>query len=119
MNGSYSAFPSGMAGVALLLLRISTGLVLAVGCETVISLSAASRYALYSLAAVIVVGVLARPAAIIAAVIIALAADTTSDTPCLALGFHALVAIALAMMGAGAYSIDARWFGRRVIHLGD
>jgi len=119
MNGAYSAFPSGMAGAALLLLRISTGLVLVIGCDAAISLPTLPRYALYLLAAAIAAGVFTQPAAIIAAVIIALTAGTTSDAPSIALGLHALVAIALAMLGAGAFSIDARLFGRRVIHLGD
>ena len=66
----------------------------------------------------LLLGIFTRTVAALTAVaIVALAARIGAPAgPFVAL--HSLSAIALAAMGAGAYSIDARGFGRRVV-LGD
>jgi len=43
----------------------------------------------------------------------------TGGTPGAFLVLHGIDALALALLGAGAYSVDARLFGRRVIRLDD
>ena len=73
---------------------------------------------MFVLAAALGAGLFTRSAAILAAPIIAVGFGVLDNVQCFALALFSLVAIALALSGAGAYSIDAILFGRRVIDLG-
>lgn len=118
MNGTFSAFPRGSGGLALLLLRLSTGLVLVAENDAMHPSSVAARLGMFVLAAALGVGLFTRSAAILAAPIIAVGFGLLNNVPCFALALYGLVAIALALSGAGAYSIDSILFGRRIIELG-
>ncbi len=118
MNGTFSAFPRGSNGLALLLLRLSTGLVLTADGDALHLSLTAPRLGTFALAAVLGAGVFTRLAAILATLMFAVGLGMSEHVQCLALASHGLVSIALALMGAGAYSIDAILFGRRVIELG-
>ncbi len=60
-------------------------------------------------------GFCTRVAAVICTVLAAAAFIRSGGTLSWLMGLQALNAAALAILGAGAYSIDARLFGRRVI----
>jgi hypothetical protein len=68
-------------------------------------------------ATLLVAGVLTPVAATAFAIGAAAAGVETGGLLGSVVALHALIGIALAMLGAGAYSIDARVFGRRVISL--
>lgn len=105
-------FPSGLAGVALLLLRLTVA-VIPVAVSRVPSVPLWMAVALILIAASVVLGLLTRFAAlscvVLSVVMIALDGDA------LDLALHGVDALALALIGAGAYSLDAHLFGRRVI----
>jgi uncharacterized membrane protein YphA (DoxX/SURF4 family) len=114
------SYPDGIAGAALLLRRLSCALLAFPSLARLWPASAAWLMAIPSAAIVLalVTGFGTRPAA--AVLVLALIADVPSadgETALLLLSSAGAVG-ALALMGAGAYSIDARRFGRRVIHLG-
>lgn len=104
--------------MALLLLRLSTAMVLIAEAEALYPSSEAPRFGMFVLAAALGAGFFTRSAAILAAPIISVAFGMSGHVQCLALASHGLVSIGLALMGAGAYSIDAILFGRRVVELG-
>ncbi len=115
MTKSFLVFPSGWAGAALLLLRGALAAALAAG--TQLTDVAALQVAVAVVAVALLAGFCTRILAGIAAVIgFALAAHLAGP-----LGFsaamHSLCAIAVSVLGAGGYSIDARLFGRKIIDL--
>lgn len=96
MQRLFSSFPDGPPGAGLLILRITVaaGMLLQTG----------SAMALF-VAAPLVAGFMTPAVAAVAAVIALL-----YDAP-----FVAATALALALLGPGAFSVDARLFGRREI----
>ncbi len=64
-------------------------------------------------------GLAVRLAAFLSALVIVLAATRSGGALTAILGVQALQTATLTLLGAGAYSIDARLFGRRVIQLND
>jgi hypothetical protein len=110
----FSIFPSGPRGVALLLLRVSAASLIAV-CLSRVPLSAWVVSGLLVVALALLVGLYTRVAAAICAILALAAVSRNGGTLSWLLGLQALSAAALAILGAGAYSIDARLFGRRVI----
>jgi len=117
VNKLFSVFPAGPPGVALLLLRMSSA---GLSLGALIYFAQRPDWSIFAcivLAAALIFGAFTRVAAtvcIIAAVFASLSLDG-------ALGFvvalQGLNAAALALLGAGAYSIDAHMFGRFVITL--
>lgn len=110
-------FPAGMPGVALLMLRVSTGATLLINTAGD-PLAVGSQWlfaALLALAASLVFGLL-TPLVALACGALELMGVLGSDNRSAALiGLSAFNALALALLGPGAYSIDARLFGRRVM----
>jgi uncharacterized membrane protein YphA (DoxX/SURF4 family) len=110
-------FPAGAPGAALLLLRLSAASLVFVASSQFNTLPTWMIVGFVMLAAALVLGFFTRVAAGISAVLAASIFVALGGT----LGFvtllHAFNAIALAILGPGAYSIDARRFGRRVIKL--
>ena len=113
MRGFSSSFPRGGAGAGLLILRVAVGLQLMMenGC------GGATPWWLVLLALALVlalaVGVL-TPVAALCSVGFDAACLLHADWPHAAmLTIGAMTAIALVLLGAGAYSLDARLFGRR------
>lgn len=113
----FSIFPGGPRGAALLLLRISAASLMALGAATPGDPPAWSRAGMLVVAAALLAGICTRLAAGICAILAAAAFIRTGGTLSWLTGLQALNAAALAILGGGAYSIDARLFGRRVIDL--
>ncbi len=113
-------FPPGLPGLALLLLRASVAIALLLtdfGHRNAVSSWVHAAAILISLA--ISMGYLtpiAACAALVCHALIWFAAGAALDAAGLALIF-ALDALALAMLGPGAYSLDSRRFGRRLVVL--
>jgi hypothetical protein len=113
-------YPDGAAGLALLLMRLSLALA---ACPSVASLWRAptpwwlTTFSTAAFALALVLGFGTRLAALLlAAGLTANALTATGDLRLLLMG-SAGSAAALLLMGPGAYSVDARRFGRRVIRL--
>lgn len=121
MSNYVCRYPDGIAGVALLLIRVGYALV-AFG--VVAALPGASRAgtALYLAAALValclLLGFATRGAALILGIAIVLAlVVSSSPMQQLILAGHVGSCMLIVLIGAGAFSIDARRHGRRVIHL--
>ncbi len=110
-------FPSGLLGVALLLARLAAACVLALAFHDV----GFGWFALplIVLAGGLAVGVLTRVLATVCAGLVVFAAIRADGVLAGVLALNAVHVIGLALTGGGAYSLDARWFGRRVIRLDD
>jgi hypothetical protein len=111
------AYPGGVAAPALLMLRLQAGL-LAV--TEAIALGLCSGWPLVPLVLVmlaLLIGLFTRAtAALVTAGGIGLAVAQCGATG-LAMFTGSLACAALALLGAGAWSLDARMFGRRMILL--
>lgn len=115
----FYAFLGGAPGTGLLLLRLGTAFLVPF---TIISSRSPPLWldiAVGLLAISLAAGFAVRVAASLAALAMLLAASQSSGGLAAILIVQALQATALALLGAGAYSIDARLFGRRVIQLKD
>ena len=112
-------FPAGRPGIALLLMRLSLSLVLTQSVVVRMSVLAPSWTQLlpYSLAAAVTLGI-ATPLVSGLSVVIQIVTCVLINRPyewiqaCTILN-----AIALVLLGPGAYSLDSRLFGRRRIDL--
>jgi uncharacterized membrane protein YphA (DoxX/SURF4 family) len=127
----FSAFPGGWPGVGLLLLRAAVGIAAAsqgvhyiVDGEPAFATWAAGAAAI-ACGALLVVGFLTSGAGaivVLGCMLMALASPPPFNTQTapdrLAIAFLAVVAAAIVPLGPGAFSFDARLFGRReiVIH---
>lgn len=116
MKHIFFAFPNGLAGVALLLLRASIVLSLFLYPPIPFSQTWLSPF-LHILAITIGVGVYTRTAAMLCALGFALLVWPMQWIPPQPYLIHALDAGALALIGPGAFSVDALVFGRRTMHL--
>lgn len=106
-----------MAGLALLILRIAVAAPLATSLSNV---GPAWFYpAVIILVAALLGGLFARVAAAISAAVIGALSIGAGLPTGAAVALHSLSAVALAMLGPGAYSLDALLFGRRVIKLSE
>lgn len=119
MQKLFSMFPSGAPGLALLLLRLFVGALLVCDAMTAVSLrNEVLVYVLVVCAMALLVGFITPIAAVLTALIgtIGLNADSMQ------IALHSLapivIAVALAFLGPGAYSVDARLFGRRLLEFG-
>jgi hypothetical protein len=113
MRGFSSSFPRGGAGAGLLILRVAVGLQLMMerGCG-----GATPWWLLVlelALAAALVLGALTPVAALLSTGFYAACLLHAGWAHAAALMVAAMTAIALVLLGAGAYSVDARLFGRR------
>lgn len=111
-------FPAGVPGIALILLRLSviTSLWLP-PCNRPAMSSALLLAALMAISSLLLLG-LATPVAATITMLILLIEPWSSD-PHVPLGLgtimHAVTALSLVLIGPGAFSFDARLFGRRVL----
>lgn len=119
MTYSLPGHPAGAAGAALLLLRFAAALMIVSACHH------ASQSALHPLVVIaaglvmllFLLGLGTRAVALVCAVIALGAGAMLSDWRSAVIAVQGLNLIAIALLGAGAYSIDAYLFGRRVIKL--
>jgi hypothetical protein len=112
-------FPGGLIGVALLLGRLAAAAVLAFALRGVVRETAWAVLPVVLLAIGLATGLLTRFAAAACAVLVLVAAARADGTLSAVLALNALQVVGLVLTGGGAYSLDARLFGRRVIRLED
>jgi uncharacterized membrane protein YphA (DoxX/SURF4 family) len=122
MQRLFTMFPAGAPGVALALLRLSV-----MGClwqRFLAQVPAGSAWGLLSpgiISIFLLIGMATPVAALIAAGIELMSvfypprigSFVFADT--LTVGIHASEALSLALIGPGAFSVDARLFGRRIL----
>ena len=113
----FYAFLGGAPGTGLLLLRLCTAVLLPLAVFVDLSPPLWLDIAVVLVAFSLAVGFAVRVAASLAALAILFAATQTSGALEAVLILQAPQAVALALLGAGAYSVDARLFGRRVIRV--
>ena len=115
----FSIYPAGRAGIALLLMRISLALVLTQTASREMSAVAAWASLLpWLLAAGALCGAATTPVAGVGAIVLIVLA-TAADGPLEPSHACAVLnAVALVLLGPGAYSLDARLFGRRRVDAG-
>ncbi len=115
MQRLFSMFPAGLPGIALVFLRLSVALALLLGIQPQWPMSGWLYLAAAPLLVSLWAGWLTPLTAVLAlslhGVIWALAAIPASGVALPT----TLDCLALALLGPGAYSVDARCFGRRVI----
>jgi len=117
MQQLFSTFPAGAPGAALFVLRSALALLLMIATRYFDFLPFWCVLPLFVLGAALALGFLTQIAAVACAGLIVVGAIKIGGTLGLVVGLHGLPALALVLLGAGAYSIDARLFGRRVIVL--
>jgi hypothetical protein len=119
MQKLFSMFPNGAPGLGLLLLRLFVGAVLV--CDSMAAASALNVVLICVLVACALAVVLGCVTPI-AAGLAALMETIGLNAHFIPAGLHSfapvVIAIAVALLGPGAYSIDARLFGRRLMEFG-
>jgi putative oxidoreductase len=115
-----SRYPDGAAGIALVLLRMACAwiAILVIACLPFPHVSPnASIVAAAVFALALVLGFGTRVVAFVLAAAVLATAFMTGGNVALTMIARACVCAALGLLGPGAYSIDAKVFGRRVIRL--
>lgn len=112
-------FPGGLIGAALVLGRLAAAAVLALALRGVVREAAWAAAPIILLAVGLTTGLLTRFAAAACAALVLVAAVRAGGTLSVVLALNALQVAGLVLAGGGAYSLDARLFGRRVIRLED
>jgi hypothetical protein len=117
MQRLFGTFPNRGAGVALVILRLAVAVALVPGARLCPGPGAEVLLALSRIAAVLIVVGWFTPLAAGSAVVVSLSTFWLCREPAVnALMMAILVAIGL--LGAGAYSVDARLYGRRRLVVG-
>lgn len=110
----FSIFPGGPRGAALFLLRFSAAALIGLGLQR-LQLPAWAVTGLSAVVGALLAGLCTRLAAAICAILALATYTRIGGALGTLIGLQAVNAMALAVLGAGAYSVDARLFGRRVI----
>jgi len=112
----FSTFPNSWPGLGLLILRFAAGLSLAAVAQDDLANTAGllARYAVGGVAVLIWIG-LWTPLAAVAAAAIQIIVITFGHRFNVSLAAFAAVSLSLAMLGPGAWSFDARLYGRKRI----
>jgi hypothetical protein len=119
MQKLFPMFPNGAPGLALLLLRLFVGAVLVSDAMRVVSaLNVVLAWVLVACAVAVVVGSMTPIAAVLAALIETIGLNAQFIQITLHAFAPMVIGVALALTGPGAYSLDARVFGRRLIEFG-
>ena len=111
----FIVFPTGPAGVALLLIRFS--LVVALGGAIAWVDVEGAKIVAVIISGAILAGFRTRMAAAAAALFAAIVCVRVGGPLGLSAAIHGVCAVALSILGAGGYSVDAHLFGRKVIDL--
>jgi hypothetical protein len=117
MESFVPSYPAGTAGLGLLLLRLSAALLLGSIMADLNRLAPWIAVPLDLIIVAITLGSGTRIAASLCAVLAPILLLQEAGAPRLLIATHALDVAALALLGPGAFSIDARLFGRRTIGL--
>jgi uncharacterized membrane protein YphA (DoxX/SURF4 family) len=104
----FTAYPGGLPGAGLLLLRVSVG--------SIVALNAGGSVVLLAACTLLLAGLFTPLASLAMAATLALSLYR-SATPHTEIGLLTLTVVcaAIAMLGPGVWSLDARLFGRREI----
>jgi hypothetical protein len=116
----FAGFPTGAPGCGLILLRVVAALSLQADPSGHLALTAHTSLpgvALIVLSLLLLVGLLTPVMALLAAVIESVVLFTSGTTDLALLLPGPPICVAVALLGPGAYSIDARLFGSRVVIL--
>ena len=116
MTSGTAIFPAGFTGVGLLLLRFSVAASILLLAAPLSQASYIPQFVGVIAAAGLCAGLQTRVLAALSLLAPLLCFVTETASPGLIL-LHALTAAALAMTGPGAFSADARLFGRQTIRL--
>lgn len=110
-------FPGGRPGVALLLMRagVGAGLLLEINWQTPGALGSYDLPLRIALACILLVGVLTPAVSMIVVAVVAIDLVLAVQPNVPAALLVGIDAIALSLLGPGAFSYDARRFGRRVL----
>jgi hypothetical protein len=120
MQRLFSTFPKGAPGCGLILLRIAAALSLLTNASGHVVLATQVSFpglALIVLSIALVVGFLTPAVAVLGAVIEGTMLIASPETASALMLQGPLVCVALALLGPGSYSVDARLFGSRVVVL--
>lgn len=117
MKQTFLVFPAGSAGLALLLLRVAVFLTLLNPPFPSMAATSLAMIACDLLALAVGFGLFTRTAATLSVATLLVSAAMGGTLPALASAPFFFTASALAIIGPGAISIDARMFGRRTVHL--
>jgi hypothetical protein len=113
----FSNFPAGLPGVALLMLRLSAAALL-VFSPLLAGFHPACRWLVTgAISTALVAGGMTRLSASLVSVAALWTALSARDSASALLAISSVNALALALLGPGAYSVDARIRGRRVVTL--
>jgi hypothetical protein len=119
MIRSFPIFPGDAPGAALLLMRAATAATLLLSAHHGLITGPWPASAIILLAVGLVAGLFTRAIAAVGALLLAGLAVLIGSTAGALLALLGAQALALMLLGGGAYSCDARLFGRRVIRLDD
>jgi hypothetical protein len=117
MQRLFGTFPNRGAGLALLILRLAVAAVLVSGARFCPGPEAEVLLVLSRIAAILIMVGWYTPLAAVSAALVSLC----SFWVCRELGLNVLmiaILVAIGLLGAGAYSIDARLYGRRRLVVG-
>jgi hypothetical protein len=119
MRKLFATFPAGAPGAALLLLRLSVAAHASFTCvlQNAYDLPIWARASVLLVAAVLGLGYLTPIVSLLSASAAALLSLHLGMSPNADSAFVLIDGIVVAMLGPGAYSVDARLFGRRVVVL--
>ncbi|WP_445143410.1 hypothetical protein [Dyella sp. Tek66A03] len=119
MQRLFSMFPVGLPGVGLLCLRLTAALSLCLATQSTRIRFPALAWLLEILCFLLIIGLATPVLASCCVVAGAYALISTDGAAWRCAGIAIPVAIALALLGPGGYSVDARMFGRRSVVLND
>jgi uncharacterized membrane protein YphA (DoxX/SURF4 family) len=122
MQRLLGTFPDRGAGVALLILRLAVAAALVSGARLCPGTETEVLLALSRVAAVLIIVGWYTPIAAVSGVLVSFCSFWVCRGPGMeAIGLNALmiaILIAISLLGAGAYSVDARLYGRRRLVVG-
>jgi hypothetical protein len=112
MQRLFGTFPNRGAGLALVVLRLTMAIVLVTRVWLCPAPGATVLMALSAIAALLIAIGLFTPIASGSAALVSLGSIQYSNEPAMS-ALTVAILVAVALLGAGAYSVDARLYGRR------
>ncbi|MBD8880794.1 hypothetical protein IHE49_09870 [Rhodanobacter sp. 7MK24] len=117
MQRLFPMFPIGLPGIGLLCLRLTAALSLCLATQSTRARFPAVAWLLEILCFSLIIGMATPLLALCCVMVGVFTLITTAGAAWQCTGISILVALALAFLGPGGYSADARMFGRRSVVL--